>query len=400
MDTHQLIFRVLSLTILVVVIDFLNYFFLRTDSRQFWLALLCRKILFPSSILYGIALWGYSYFRGLPGLDTEAYRNYFFFTGLFVLIWLPRLAFLLGSLLFSIPGIIRKHKIVSRLRFPFAFGLAMLILLLTLYGIFIGKTDFNLRHLKLKTDTSQNIPSIRIVQFSDTHLGSFGNKEDVIKGLELINAQQPDVIAFTGDLINVIAEEAWPYKEAFSALQAPLGKYAILGNHDIGDYLRGDSIRPPEENRRLLREFFREAGFVLLEDSAVLLHHKKDSLVIAGVDNWGLPPFRKEGDLQKALSYFPNTSTLLLSHDPTHWEAEVLQHPEIFLTLSGHTHGMQMGFISSGSSWSPAQYKYPYWGGLYQKEEQFLHVSVGFGFIGLPLRIGMRPEIVLIELSE
>ena len=398
MESHHLIYRVLSLVAVVIVVDVLMYLLLRPMQGRIFQIL--RRIHFSLSIGYGILLFSYAWLAGLPGLDAEAYRLYFFFTGLFVLIWIPRLLFNLAALPLLVVRYFRNFTCRRRID-RLLLSIYLLGIVLILYGTFIGRSQFIVREHTLSATALNNaLPPLRIAQISDLHIGSFGNPKSVRKGLQILQEQKADIIVLTGDLINVAAEEAWPYEADFSALEAPLGKYAILGNHDIGDYLKGDTIRPPEINRRMLRAFFEKCGFILLEDSAVILQHQGQAFALAGVDNWGLPPFRKEGDLQGALAYTNALPVILLSHDPTHWGAEVLQYPQVILTLSGHTHGAQIGLYNRWFRWSPVQYKYPKWGGMYEENGRYLHVNTGFGFIGIPMRIGMWPEISLLRISD
>lgn len=397
MEGHHLIYRVLVSVGAILAVDAITWIFLRKYSRTSNLAGIFRKWHFPISILFGIAFFAYFYFRGLPGLDIKEYQDVYWFTGLFVLIWMPRLFLIIGGIIHLLVSLFNRKDY----RFTLPFTLYTIAFVLIVYGILWGKSDFYVREVQIgNEELVAQLPEVSVLQFSDSHIGSFGCTQKARKGFDLIGEQQADLIVFTGDLINVVAEEAYPYREDLKALEAPLGKYAILGNHDIGDYLKGDTIRPPRENRRMLREFFASTGFTLLEDSAVMIKKDGREFVLAGVDNWGLPPFRQEGDLDKALSFFPGAPTLLLSHDPTHWKAEVQDRKEVFLTLSGHTHGMQMGFRFKHWQWSPAMYKYPLWAGLYEDSGQYLYVNVGFGFIGVPLRMGMRPEITLLRIGE
>lgn len=401
MEGHHLIFRVIMLLGAIAVVDILTWLYLRRFSPHLSPANILRRIHFPLSITFGLAFFAFGWLKGLPGLDPQDYRDWFVFTGIMVVIWLPRAVFLFSSLLTHLFFLfLRKWKNRVRRSGQLSLMLAGLILAISLWGIFIGKSHFIARDTVVKhTVLPMGFNGFRIAQFSDAHLGSFGKQENVRKGLRLLQAQNADVIVFTGDLVNVVAEEAYPYTEDLRQLKAPYGKFAILGNHDQGDYLKGDTIRPPEENRQLLREFFRKTGFVLMEDTAVMLLRGGDTLILAGVDNWGLPPFKQKGDLGKALGYYPGRPTVLFSHDPSHWDAEILGHPEVMLTLSGHTHGMQMGIFTSNFRWSPAVIKYPRWGGLYEENGQYLYVSVGFGFLGFPGRMGIRPEISVLQLE-
>jgi hypothetical protein len=203
-------------------------------------------------------------------------------------------------------------------------------------------------------------------------------------------------------LVNNKASEIEPYISIFSKLSAPFGMYSCLGNHDYGDYIPWRTMQAKLQNLELLKQHHKSIGFQLLNNDSVKIEKSGQSINILGVENWGLPPFPQHGDLNKA---FANTNgsafNILLSHDPSHWNAEVVNFEKpVHLTLSGHTHGMQFGIDIPGIKWSPVKYKYPQWSGLYSNKNQHLYVNKGFGFIGFPGRVGMWPEITVIELQK
>ncbi|PPL03948.1 hypothetical protein SAMN05444682_102556 [Parapedobacter indicus] len=242
---------------------------------------------------------------------------------------------------------------------------------------------------------------LRVVQLSDIHSGSFDNPAAVRRGVDKVMALKPDLILFSGDLVNNRADEFEPYLDIFTHLRAPLGVYSVLGNHDYGDYVRWPSLAAKQENLRRLMDYQRRAGWQLLLNESTTLHKDGDYLTLLGVENWsGRGAFSRYGNLTRALSGTSrNQPAILLSHDPSHWMAEVVTtHPQIVLTLSGHTHGMQFGFESRWLRWSPVQYFYKQWAGLYQQGRQYLYVNRGFGFLGYLGRLGMPPEITLLEL--
>ena len=238
------------------------------------------------------------------------------------------------------------------------------------------------------------------MHFSDLHLGSFSFRYSVLqKVIDLINDLKPDFIFFTGDLVNNYAWELKGWTKIFNQLNAKTGKYAVLGNHDYGDYSTWKSEKAKEDNLNSIKYFYHKIGFKLLLNSSDIIDFKDDKIAIVGVENWGVPPFKKYGDLQRALNKVKEIPfKILLSHDPTHWEKEVLYKTNIALTLSGHTHGMQAGIQLKKKQWSPIKYKYKHWAGLYKINEQVLNVNKGIGWIGFPGRLGVRPEISLIEL--
>ena len=272
-----------------------------------------------------------------------------------------------------------------------------------IYGITKGKYNFRVNTIKLSFD---NLPKafegFRIVQISDIHSGSFDDASAISEGVEMINQEKPDLILFTGDLVNNDSREILPFINDFKRLKAPSGVFSVLGNHDYGDYKKWDSAAAKEENMQLLYQYQKEMGFQLLNNENTVIRKGGDKIGIYGVENWGNKPFPQRGDLDKALEGNQDMDfKVLLSHDPTHWNKKVIQHPEHFdLTLSGHTHGMQFGVEIPGFKWSPIKYIYPQWAGLYEKSKQFLYVNRGFGFLGFPGRVGIWPEITVIELSR
>lgn len=243
---------------------------------------------------------------------------------------------------------------------------------------------------------------LKIAHISDIHSGSFTDKEAVRKGVEKIMREQPDLILFTGDLVNNVADEMDDYLDVFDQLKAPFGVYSTLGNHDYGDYVQWDSEEDKRANLEKLKAVHQRLGWRLLMNEHVLLEKGNDKIAVMGIENWSAKArFPKYGDLKKAyVGAGIAPFKILLSHDPSHWKAEVLEsYPDIDLVLSGHTHGMQFGVEIPGLKWSPVQYVYREWAGLYEHENgQKLYVNRGFGFLGYPGRVGILPEISILEL--
>lgn len=264
------------------------------------------------------------------------------------------------------------------------------------YATLKGLYRFKIYKINLKNEV---LNGVRIVQISDLHLGSFRSQYKVFdRAIKMINDLEPDFIFFTGDLVNNYAWELKGWKESFKKLKAKRGKFSILGNHDYGDYSTWRSEEEKQENFESIKDFHGEIGFRLLLNEAEIVKVNSREVAIIGVENWGKPPFKQYGDLSIALENVLDIPTkILLSHDPSHWKEEVLNHPDIFLTLSGHTHGMQAGVSLAGKQWSPIKYKYKEWAGLYQVKNQFLYVNRGLGWMGFPGRLGMRPEITCID---
>ncbi len=270
------------------------------------------------------------------------------------------------------------------------------------YG-FSNKYNYDVRKLKLSFD---NLPAsfkgLKIVHISDIHSGSFTNKQAVMKGVNRIMAAQPDIILFSGDLVNDRSTEMEEYLDVFSQLKAPLGVYSIFGNHDYGDYVswpyNGIS---KQQNLLNLTKVHADLGWRLLMNEHVVLEKNGEQIALLGIENWSNKArFPKHGKMDLAYAGAEKYPfKILMSHDPSHWEEQVQsQYPDIDLTLSGHTHGMQFGIEVPGFHWSPVQYVYKQWAGLYEQGKQKLYVNRGFGFIGYPGRVGILPEITVIEL--
>ncbi len=271
-----------------------------------------------------------------------------------------------------------------------------------LYG-FSNKYKYQVKKLTL---AFENLPKafegMKIVHISDIHSGSFQNKAAVNHGVDLILQQQPDLILFTGDLVNDRAEEMQDYMDVFNRLTAPMGVYSSLGNHDYGDYVSWPSQQAKAENLERLKQVHAQLGWRLLMNEHVLFEKGGEQIALLGIENWGAKGrFPKYGKMQEA---YPGTEKIpfkmLLSHDPSHWDAEVkTQYSDINLMFSGHTHGMQFGLENPYFKWSPVQWMYKQWAGLYEEGNQKLYVNRGYGFIGYPGRVGILPEITVIELA-
>lgn len=277
----------------------------------------------------------------------------------------------------------------------------------TLFGILVygfgNKYRYQVKKVKLKYDTlPAAFAGLKIVHISDIHSGSFTNKEAVMMGVHKIMKEEPDLILFTGDMVNNVADEMNDYMDVFDKVTAPLGVYSTLGNHDYGDYVHWKTAEEKAANLEKLKEVHSLLGWRLLMNEHVVLERGSDRIAIIGIENWSAKArFPKYGNLKTA---YEGTEAhpfkILLSHDPSHWKAEVLKDfPGIDLMLAGHTHGMQFGFEIAGFKWSPVQYIYKEWAGLYEIASQKLYVNRGFGFIGYPGRSGILPEITVLELS-
>ena len=272
-----------------------------------------------------------------------------------------------------------------------------------IYGTLKGRYNYQLKRLSVRfRDLPKGLKGLKIIQLSDIHAGNIDNPSSLRKAIDIINAQKPDLILFTGDLVNRDAREIEPFIDVFKELKAKYGKYSILGNHDYVEYKQWESLAQKDENQELLYQFHGDMGFQLLRNEHAVVQVKGDELYLLGVENWGMPPFPQHGDLDKTLKGVPKDAIkILLSHDPTHWDQKVIGHDKhIHLTLSGHTHGAQVGIDTRWLKWSPVQFVYKRWSGLYEEANQFLYVNRGFGVLAFPGRVGMWPEITLIEILD
>ena len=292
-----------------------------------------------------------------------------------------------------------RRVFVSKL----ALGIAAIPFVSFLYGMYKGRYNFKVLKYTLHfEDLPEAFDGYRITQISDLHVGSFDNKEKVQYAIDLINQQESDTILFTGDMVNNRAEEMLPWKESFSKLKAKDGMFSILGNHDYGDYVRWDSDELKAKNLNELQGIQKDIGFDLLRNESRFIEKNGERIAIVGVENWG-KGFKQKGDLKKATETIEaNDFKILMSHDPSHWEYQVIDDDYHYhLTLSGHTHGMQFGIeIPGWIKWSPVKWRYKYWAGIYEEKNQLINVNRGFGVLAFPGRVGIWPEITVIELKK
>ena len=271
-----------------------------------------------------------------------------------------------------------------------------------IYG-FSNKYNYTIRRQHLQF---HNLPSsfkgLKIVHISDIHSGSFMDKQAVQKGIDKILKEKPDLILFTGDLVNDRSTEMIEYMDVFRRLKAPMGVYSILGNHDYGDYAKWLSREDKVANLERLKAIHGELGWKLLMNENVIFEKNNEKIALIGIENWSAKGnFPKYGRMSEAYSGSEKIPfKILMSHDPSHWDAEVrIKYTDVDLMLSGHTHGMQFGVELPGFKWSPVQYMYKQWAGLYEEGKQKLYINRGFGFIGYPGRVGILPEITVITLT-
>ena len=295
-----------------------------------------------------------------------------------------------------IPG---RRKFISQI----ALGLAAIPFASFLYGIIQGRYNYKVLKYQLAfKDLPDAFDGFTITQISDIHSGSFTNKEKIQYGVDMINQQESDLLLFTGDIVNNKASEMDNWLDIFSALKAPFGKYAILGNHDYAEYIRGISEEEKEQQFEEIKNIHPKIGFDLLCNENRYIEKDGQKIALIGVENWG-KNFKQAGDLSKASKGISKEDfKILMSPDPSHWDAEVKQADlNYHLTLSGHTHGLQMGIeIPGWIKWSPSKYVYRQWAGLYEEYGRYINVNRGFGYHAFPGRVGIWPEITVIELKK
>lgn len=270
------------------------------------------------------------------------------------------------------------------------------------YGVVTGAYDYRVRRREVFIKgLPRAFDGLKIGQLSDIHSGSFFNKTAVKGGIDLLMSEKPDIFLFTGDLVNNEAKEVKDYVDIFSKIKAPLGQFSVLGNHDYGDYKRWSSVSQKQKNLEDLVQTHKNMGWDIMLNENRSLIIDGEPLALIGVENWGKGGFAKYGDLNKATKGVESDIQILLSHDPSHWDAQVRDsYANIDLMLAGHTHGFQFGVEIGDFRWSPSQYLYKQWADLYKEEDQYLYVNRGFGFLGFPGRVGILPEVTILELKQ
>ena len=417
-----LIFRIVLIVFILIAIDFYAFKGVKVSISGLESTKLRMGITFAYwfitglfLVLIGYTILNFDRFRG-PS------RNYTgFLMGTFILLYVPKLMLVIVLLLEDMTRLLRAGgvgigRLVSnsfsstpifeeRRKFISQLGLAAAAIpfLSILYGIKRGKYRYRVHRATVRfKDLPEAFDGLKITQLSDIHAGSFDDAAAVQRGIDLVNAQQSDIIFFTGDLVNNRSDEMDAWMGHFSQLKAPLGVYSILGNHDYGDYTSWESPELKDKNLERMKQIHKELGFRLLLNENTLIEKNGQALSLIGMENWGNGNFAKYGDLEKSLKGVQdNAFKILLSHDPSHWDAQTLHHQQlIHLTFAGHTHGMQFGVEVAGLKWSPVKYRYPRWAGLYAENNRYLYVNRGFGFLGFPGRVGIWPEITVITLER
>lgn len=392
------------------IIDFYAFQAVKTSfrSKSINLVYLLISLLVIGNLIYQISSSG----RG--GINTRMNLA----IGFFLTLYIPKIVIMLlmfGEDILRVPQAIFQYftegknaegtYMPSRRIFvsKIALGLASIPFASFLYGMYKGRYNFKVLKYTLHfEDLPEAFDGYRITQISDLHIGSFDNKEKVEYAIDLINQQASDTILFTGDMVNNKAEEMLPFKDSFTKLNAKDGMFSILGNHDYGDYVRWDSDELKAKNLNDLQHIQKEIGFDLLRNESRFIEKNGQRIALVGVENWG-KGFKQKGDLKKASEAVnSNDFKILMSHDPSHWEYQVIDDDYHYhLTLSGHTHGMQFGIeIPGWIKWSPVKWRYKYWAGIYEEKNQLINVNRGFGVLAFPGRVGIWPEITVIELKK
>ncbi len=356
-------------------------------------------------LMFLSVLWAGTQFQHLR--DPSRFFGVMLIMGIFLMLYVPKLLFnlsqVLGDLSMAATSLFRREQGDFRSWFliPGAI-LGLLVFMAFAWGMAKGRT-----HVKVQRESivlpalPESFHGLTIVQLSDIHLAGFYNRPGYIRQVVAqVNRLEPDLILFTGDLVHNFAEETEPFVEILNGLKAPLGKFAVLGNHDYGAYYPWKSKEEEAANLEEVKKQIRACGFDLWLNVHRKLSVNGHSLEIVGVENWGKPPFPQHGDLERALrDTDPGLIKILLSHDPSHWDLQVRGKEDIALTLSGHTHGMQFGIEIGDFQWSPSGWTYKHWAGLYTENGQYLYVNRGLGYTGFPGRVGIRPEITVLTLQ-
>ncbi len=399
--------------IILLVLLFIEYYAFQAFKTLFKTKGLVTAYQVLSALLFVFLLYSFTKFDRSVGQTQQTMVT----MGLLLLVYIPKIVMtlvlfgediyrvIMGSVNYVVKNdtgdfIRSRRKFVSQ----FALGIAAVPFLSLIYGITIGK--YNYKVIKQRIffpDLPDAFDGFTITQISDVHSGSFDNPEKIKHAIDLVNEQNSDMILFTGDIVNTHAKEMHPWIEVFKTIKEhEYGKYSVLGNHDYSEYVTWPSEKDKEHNFQAIKNLYGQIDFKLLLNEHAFIQKGNDRIAIVGVENWGRN-FKQAGDLNKAAQHL-NTEDfkILMSHDPSHWEYEVKKHDKNFqLTLSGHTHGMQFGIEIPGYfKWSLAQYVYKQWAGLYEEFGRYVYVNRGFGFHAYPGRVGIMPEITVIQLKK
>jgi predicted MPP superfamily phosphohydrolase len=399
------LFTIILLCLVILIVDILAFYWLQTITNLIVSISLKNSIniafwVFTVGLITAIILLKIRLDNIHPVFKQRLVSSLY---GLTILSFIPKLlfVFIISILYFTNYVLSEKQSLVIIPLLGLFSGILPFSIIM--YSIFKSLYRFKIHRVKIAFKTlPSTFDGLKIVHISDLHLGSFNSRYHILdRAVKLINGLNPDIIVFTGDLVNNYAWELKGWSNILKPLTAKKGKFAVLGNHDYGDYSEWKSDKEKKQNLENLKYFYKKIDFKLLLNESIIINKNRDKIAILGVENLGSPPFKQYGDLQKALTYIKTPPfKILLSHDPSHWKKEVINKTNIALTLSGHTHGMQAGIHIKNKKWSPIKYKYQHWAGLYKNNNQFLYVNRGLGWLGFPGRLGMRPEITFLELKS
>ena len=405
-----MVFRILLLGFILLVIEVYAFQAFRTIVKLKWLLVSYQII---SALVLLFILYSFTKFDSSVGQTKQT----MFTMGMLLVVYVPKLIvtfLLLGEDIFRIgAGSVNyflennndaflgsRRKFVSQI----GLGLAVIPFMSLIYGITIGK--YNYKVIKQRIffpDLPDAFDGFTITQISDVHSGSFDNPDKINYAIDLVNEQNSDMILFTGDIVNTDAKEMHPWLETFNRIKKhEYGKYSVLGNHDYGEYVTWPTEKDKADNFQAIKDLYGQIGFTLMLNEHTYIEKGNDKIALIGVENWG-HNFKKAGDINKASQDVAQEDfKILMSHDPSHWDYEIKNHEKNFhLTLAGHTHGMQFGIEIPGYfKWSLAQYVYAQWAGLYENLGRYVYVNRGFGFHAYPGRVGIMPEITVIELKK
>lgn len=405
-----MIFRFIFIAFIFLLIEFYSYQAIKTLVKMRWILLSYQLI---SILIFLFIIYSFTQFDRSVGQTKQTMLT----MGLMLLVYLPKIVLTLvlfgediyrvclGSINYFVESdnadfLQSRRKFVSQI----GLGIAAIPFLSLIYGMTIGK--YNYKVIKQRIffpDLPDAFDGFTITQISDVHSGSFDNFEKINYAIDLINEQNSDMILFTGDIVNTHAKEMHPWIDTFNRIKKhEYGKYSVLGNHDYGEYITWPSQVAKDENFQAIKNLYGQIGFTLLLNEHTFIQKGDDKIALVGVENWG-HNFKQAGDLNKAAQNLTKKDfKILMSHDPSHW-GHIVQHDDkhFHLTLSGHTHGMQLGIEIPGYfKWSLAQYVYKQWAGLYENLGRYVYVNRGFGFHAYPGRVGIMPEITVIQLKK
>lgn len=348
------------------------------------------------NILFVAAIWLIFW---LDSQDREVSHQVLqIFMFVYLIIYLPKLCFMV----FSSPALLWRNKTFKRVFYTLGGTIGGVIFLSMLYGNLIGRNTLRVTEVEISSPKlPEAFDGYKIVQLADMHVGNMCGDRVIRKALDKVEEIDPDMIVFCGDMVHSRTNEVFKFRDVLSRFSAKDGVFTILGNHDYGDYTRWPNEAAHQANLQDLVRFYEDIDWTLLNNASSIIRRGGDSIALIGVENWGEPPFPQHGDLKKATTGTDSIDyKVLLSHNPNHWISEVKGKTDIDLTLSGHTHAMQLAVKLGNKRYSPSSLRYKLWGGLYSEGDQYIYVNEGMGVVLFPFRLGATPELTLITLKK